>query len=213
MINTKFAELINIDNDIEESVQKAKKLYLEGTIFVHPTDTVYGFAANPFNDETVQKINEIKQRDMGKRYILLINNIDNLLTYTDIQSEKHLDFLISIWPNPVSVVLKLNKKTTEILGSETAAFRIPNHRFSIKLLNAINMPMISTSVNKKDQEPLIDHIMIRDEFGSEVDTIFYSDKKLFFESSTIIDLSDSKLLLIREGKIKFADLVKKFNQG
>ena len=27
MINTKFAELVNIDNDLEESVQKAKKLY------------------------------------------------------------------------------------------------------------------------------------------------------------------------------------------
>ncbi len=211
MINTKFAELVNIDNSFEEAVQKAKKLYLEGTIFVHPTDTIYGFAANPFNDEIVQKVNEIKQRGLGKRYILLINNVDNLLTYTDIQSEKHLDFLISIWPNPVSVVLKLNKKTSEILKNETAAFRIPNHRFSIKLLNAINMPMISTSVNKKDQEPLIDPIMIRDEFGSEIDTIFYSDKKLFFESSTIIDLSDSKPLLLREGKIKFADLLKKFN--
>ncbi len=211
MINTKFAELVNIDNDLEEAVQKAKKLYLEGTVFIHPTDTIYGFAANPFNDETVQKIDEMKQRDFGKRYILLINNIDNLLTYTDIHSEKHLDFLISIWPNPVSVILKLNKKTSEILKSKTAAFRIPNHRFSIKLLNAINMPMISTSVNKKDQEPLFDHTMIRDEFGSQVDTIFYSDKKLFFESSTIIDLSESKPLLIREGKIKFADLLKKFS--
>jgi L-threonylcarbamoyladenylate synthase len=211
MINTKFAELIKIDNDLEEAVQKAKKLYLEGTIFVHPTDTIYGFAANPFNDEIVQKVNEIKQRDLGKRYILLINNIDNLLTYTDIQSEKHLDFLISIWPNPVSVILRLNKKTSEILQSETAAFRVPNHRFSLKLLSAINMPMISTSVNRKDKEPLIDPIMIRDEFGSEVDTIFYTDKKLFFESSTIIDLSDSKPLLVREGKIKFADLLKKFN--
>jgi len=210
MINTKFAELFNIDNDLEEAVQKAKKLYLEGTVFIHPTDTIYGFAANPFNDETVQKVNDMKRRDFGKRYILLINNIDNLLTYTDIQSEKHLDFLISIWPNPVSVILKLNKKTSEILKSETAAFRIPNHRFSIKLLNAINMPMISTSVNRKEQEPLFDPIMIRDEFGSEVDTIFYSDKKLLFESSTIIDLSDSKPLLIREGKIKFADLLKKF---
>ena len=211
MINTKFAELVNIDNDLERAVQKAKKLYLEGTIFIHPTDTIYGFAANPFNDEIVAKVNEIKQREKSKRYILLINNINSLLTYTDIQSEKHLDFLISIWPNPVSVVLKLNKKTSEILKSETAAFRIPNHRFSLKLLSAINMPIISTSVNRKDKEPLIDPIMIRDEFGSEVDTIFYTNKKLFFESSTIIDLNDSKPLLVREGKIKFTDLLKKFN--
>jgi L-threonylcarbamoyladenylate synthase len=210
MIKTKFAELINIDNNIDEAVQTAKKLYLEGTIFVHPTDTIYGFAANPFNDDAVKKIDEIKRRNSDKKYILLINNIDSLLTYIDIHSEKHLDFLISVWPNPVSVIFKLNKKTSEILSAKTAAFRIPNNRFSLKLLNAINMPIISTSVNRSGEEPYFDPGMIRNEFGSEVDTIFYTSKKLLPESSTIIDLSKNRLDLIREGKIKFNDLLKKF---
>ena len=31
------------------------------------------------------------------------------------KSEKHMDFLISIWPNPVSVILNLNNKTKNIL--------------------------------------------------------------------------------------------------
>src|SRR3970040_1156076 len=139
MVESKFSELLNIDKNIEEAVQKAKRLSLEGTIFIHPTDTVYGFAANPFNEDAVRKIDEIKKRPSEKKYILLINNIDNLLTYTDIHSEKHQDFLLSVWPNPVSVVLKLNKKTARILGMETAAFRIPNNRFCLKFLDAVNM--------------------------------------------------------------------------
>lgn len=210
MIESKSSELVNIDNNIEEAVQKAKKLYLEGTIFIHPTDTIYGFAANPFNEEAVKRIDEIKLRSSGKKYIFLINNIDNLLTYTDIHPEKHLDFLLSIWPNPVSVVLKLNKKTAGILNIETAAFRIPNNRFCLKFLNAVNMPVISTSVNRSSEKPLFDHILIQEEFGSEVDTIFYTDKKSVHTYSTVIDLSNNKLKLIREGKIKFDDLLKKF---
>ncbi len=211
MIKSKLAELFNIDNNIDEAVQKAKRLYLEGTIFIHPTDTIYGFAANPFNEDAVNKIVEIKQRPSGKKYILLINNVDSLLTYTDIDSEKHLDFLISIWPNPVSVVLKLNKKTSKILNMETAAFRIPNNRFCLKLLDAVNMPVISTSVNRSNEKPLFDPVMIRDEFGSEVETIFYTNKKLMHEYSTLIDLTNNKLNLVREGKIKFDDLLKKLN--
>jgi len=211
MINSKLAELFSIDNNIDAAVQKAKKLYLEGTIFIHPTDTIYGFAANPFNEEAVNKVDEIKQRPSGKKYILLINNIDNLLTYTDIHSEKHLDFLLSIWPNPVSVVLRLNKKTAKVLNIETAAFRIPNNRFCLKLLDAVNMPVISTSVNRSNEKPFFDPVMIRDEFGSEVDTIFYTNKKLMHEYSTLIDLTNNKLNLIREGKIKFDDLLKKLN--
>jgi len=211
MINSKLAELFSIDNNIDAAVQKAKKLYLEGTIFIHPTDTIYGFAANPFNEEAVNKVDEIKQRPSGKKYILLINNIDNLLTYTDIHSEKHLDFLLSIWPNPVSVVLRLNKKTAKVLNIETAAFRIPNNRFCLKLLDAVNMPVISTSVNRSNEKPFFDPVMIRDEFGSDVDTIFYTNKKLMHEYSTLIDLTNNKLNLIREGKIKFDDLLKKLN--
>ncbi len=209
MIDSKFAELINIDTNLDDAVQRAKKLFLEGTVFIHPTDTIYGFAANPFNEDAIKRVDEIKLRPSGKKYILLINNIDNLLTYTDIQSEKHLDFLISIWPNPVSVVLKLNKKTAQVLETENAAFRIPNNRFCRKFLDEINMPVISTSVNRSDKKPLFDPILIRDEFGNEIDTIFYTDKKIMFEYSTIIDLSDNTLNMVREGKIKFADLLKK----
>jgi len=211
MIKTKEADFINIDDNLELSIQKAKKIYLGGEVFIYPTDTIYGFGANPFNEEAVQKINEIKGREIGKMYILLINDIKNLLKYVDVQSEKHLDFLISIWPNPVSVVLNLNRKTSKILNNETAAFRIPNHRFCLRLLEALSMPLISTSVNRTKNLPLFDPNLIRDEFSAEVSAIFYTEKKSFFEASTMIDLSDNDPVLMREGKIKFQDLLEKFN--
>lgn len=211
MIKTENGNLISIDDDIDKAVIEAKKLYLEGTVFIHPTDTIYGFSANPFNDEAVKKIDEIKQRTNDKKYILLVNKVDCLLKYVELTSEKHLDFLISIWPNSVSVVLKLNKKTAEILKTQTAAFRIPNHRFCLKLLSEINMPMVSTSANRSNKKPLNDPFLIQEEFGSEVRAIFYSEKKSFYESSTLINLVSTEPVLLREGKIKFNDLMEKFN--
>jgi L-threonylcarbamoyladenylate synthase len=207
----KDAELINIDENLSFAVGKAEKMYLEGTVFIYPTDTIYGFGANPFNEEAVTRINEIKGRDAGKMYILLIDSIENLLKYIDVESEKHIDFLLSIWPNPVSVVLKLNEKTSSLLGHETAAFRIPNHRFCLKLLQKLKMPLISTSVNRSTHPPLMEQTLIKDEFASEVDAIFYTEKKSYYEASTIIDLVDANPRLLREGKIKFEDLLGKFN--
>src|ERR1700686_4598960 len=139
-------KLINIDLDLDSAVQQAGKMYFEGGVFIYPTDTIYGFGANPFNEEAVTKINEIKGRETGKSYILLIKDIENLLKYVELKSENHMDFLISIWPNPVSVILSLNNKTKSILKSDTAAFRIPNNRFCLKLLSEIKMPLISSSV-------------------------------------------------------------------
>ena len=210
MIETKDCEIINIDKEFENAVQLAKRLYLEGKVFIYPTDTIYGIGANPFNHDAVEKINKIKGRELGKRYILLINSIENLVKYVELKSEKHLDFLLSIWPNPVSVVLPLNSNSKRLLGAQTASFRIPNERFCMKLLSELQMPLISTSVNYTGQEPLVEPSVIKDEFSSLTDAIFYTDKKLYIEASTLIDLNDSKPVLLREGKFRFEHILKKF---
>jgi L-threonylcarbamoyladenylate synthase len=204
--------MISIDENIDFAVQRAKKLFLEGSVFVYPTDTVYGFGANPFNEEAITRIDRIKHRENDRPYIMLVNSIETLLKYIEIKSEKHLDFLLAIWPNPVSVVLSLNSKTTEILGVNTAAFRIPNHRFCIKLTTELEMPLISTSVNRSSNPPIIESSVIYDEFSSEIEAIFHTGKKSFCSASTLIDLSDSVPALLRSGKIKFEDLLDKFHK-
>ena len=206
----KSGKLINIDADINIAVKQASKIYFEGGVFIYPTDTIYGFGANPFNEEAVNRVNEIKGREAGKWYILLINGINDLLKYVELKSEKDMDFLISIWPNPVSVILNLNNKTKSILKRDTAAFRVPNNRFCQKLLSEIKMPLISTSVNKNNQAPLTEPSLIKDKFASEVEAVFYTGKKSFFDASTIIDLCDAELKIVREGKIKFEELLPKY---
>jgi L-threonylcarbamoyladenylate synthase len=201
---------INVDKDLEDAVAIAKKIYLEGGVFIYPTDTIYGFGANPFNDNAIQRINEIKGRANWKRYILLISNIEDLRKYVEFNYEKHIDFLISIWPNPVSFILNLNKEMRSIFNAETCAFRIPNNRFCLSLLESLKMPLISTSVNRTEQDPINDPQLIKYEFADEVDAIFHTEKKSYFLASTLIDLTTDEPKLVREGNLKFAEIMKKY---
>jgi len=211
MIKTERSILINIDENFDEGIKLANELFLNGSIFIYPTDTIYGFGGNPFNETAIKKISQVKGKGNWRRYIFLISDIEMLKHYADINSEKYLDFLLSIWPNPVSVILKLNKKYQELLNSETGAFRIPNYRFCRKLISETKMPLISTSVNRTGNEPLNHPSQIIQEFANEVDAIFYSEKKSFFEASTLIDLTKDEPVLVREGKIKFVEIMKKLN--
>jgi L-threonylcarbamoyladenylate synthase len=211
VIKEKESILINIDDSFDESINLASELFFNGSIFIYPTDTIYGFGGNPFNEMAIKKIGKVKGKDNWRRYIFLISDIEMLKSYAVINSEKYLDFLLSIWPNPVSVILKLNKKYQEILQSETGAFRIPNHRFCYKLISKLKMPLVSTSVNRTGNEPLNDPSQIIQEFSTEVEAIFYSNNKSFFEASTLLDLSKDEPALLREGKIKFVELMKKLN--
>ena len=72
------------------------------------------------------------------------------------------------------------------------------------------MPLISTSVNRADETPIVEPSIIKDEFSNEVDAIFYNDRKTYIGASTLIDLSNSEPKLLREGKLKFEDILKKF---
>jgi len=210
MIQTSKIILVNVDTKTDDAVSKARKLYFEGKVFAYPTDTIYGLGGNPFNDDVVNRINEIKGRTSEKKYILLIGSIEYLMRYVELGSEKHLDFLISIWPNPVSVVLNLNSKSRELLNLQTAAFRMPNHRFCLKLLNEIQMPLISTSVNKSNREALLEPSVIEEEFSGDVEYLFFSKKKSYFETSTVIELTGTEPKLLRPGKIQFEDIIQKF---
>ena len=201
----------NIDEQFEKSIEAASELFSAGKIFVYPTDTIYGMGGNPFDKRAVKRINEIKGRDVKKQFIWLVPGIDPLLVYTDVYRKSHLDFLKTVYPAPVTVVLKLNRKTEELVGSKSAAFRIPGNPFCSELLNAVGQPLISTSVNRSGKNALNDLTEIEREFSKEVDALFYTNTKNIPLASTIIDLQSEKPVLIREGTVTFVDLLAKFN--
>ena len=210
-MQSSFENLINIDEHPESSLILAVSLYQSGKIFIYPTDTIYGLGGNPFDENVVTRIAAIKGRNEKKQFVWLVSDFENLLNYVDVTFENHLDFLQKIWPGPVSVVLNLNDRTKKITDYSTIAVRIPDNNFCQKLLAEISQPLISTSVNRSGEEPANEIKLIAKNFSKEVDTIIYNSDLVKHSSSSIIDLTTENPKLIREGSVKFVELLKNFN--
>ncbi len=208
---SKSAKLINVDSDIEFAVSEAKKIFDSGGIFIYPTDTIYGFGCNPFNDTALQTLNSIKGREEQKHYILLIDSVSTLLNYIDLDDDQITALLKNIWPNPISLILKLNYKTRNLLNYDTAAFRIPNNTFFLDLLSELKAPLVSTSVNFSNQQPLTDYPSIKNEFANRVDAIFFMNENENTGASTLVDLTKKPPIILREGKINFMELWQKLS--
>jgi L-threonylcarbamoyladenylate synthase len=208
---SKSAKLINVDSDIEFAVSEAKKIFDSGGIFIYPTDTIYGFGCNPFNDTALQKLNSIKGREEQKPYIFLIDSVSTLLNYIDIDDDQITALLKNIWPNPISFILKLNYKTSNLLKYDVAAFRIPNNTYCLDLLSEIKTPLVSTSVNFRNQHPLTDYHSINNEFADRVDAIFFMNENENTGASTLVDLTKKPPKILREGKINFMELWQKLS--
>lgn len=203
--------IININENPESALILTTELFHAGKIFIYPTDTIYGIGGNPFDVNVIKRIADIKGRNERKQFIWLLSDFENVMNYVDVIYDTHHDFLQKIWPAPLSVVLNLNTRTKEILNQDTVAIRIPEDEFCLKLLKEISRPLISTSVNRKGEEPSnqIDQI-IRD-FSKDVDAIVYYSETIEKKSSTIIDLTSKQPKLIREGSIKFVELLHNFS--
>jgi len=204
-------KIINIYENPDLALTQATDLFHSGKVFVYPTDTIYGIGGNPFDKRVVKKIIDIKGRNYSKQFIWLLSDLNNVMNYVEIVSADHFEFLQKLWPAPVTVILKLNERTKEIANQETAAIRIPDENFCLKLLTKISRPLISTSVNKSGGDPLNDFSEIVNNFTQEVDAVFYYSNQTDKFSSTIVDLTSEKPKLIREGSIKFVELLQKFS--
>ena len=206
---SKSAKLINVDSDIEFAVSEAKKIFDSGGIFIYPTDTIYGFGCNPFNDTALQILSGIKGREEQKPYIYLIDSVSTLLNYIDLNDDQIFAMLKNIWPNPISFILKLNYKTRNLLKFDAAAFRIPNNTFCLELLSELKAPLVSTSVNFRNQQHLTDYHSINNEFADRVDAIFFMNENEYTGASTLVDLTKMPPIILREGKINFMELWQK----
>jgi L-threonylcarbamoyladenylate synthase len=206
-MNTDQNKIINIDENPESAIILAADLFHSGKIFIYPTDTIYGIGGNPFDENVVRRIADIKGRNEKKQYIWLMSDFENLMNYVEIASEIYLDFLQKIWPAPLTVILNLNERTKEIINQDSIAVRIPQNDFCLKLLKEISRPLISTSVNRTGENPLNEIDQIVNNFLPDVDAIVFYSGTTEKKSSTIIDLTSKQPKLVREGSIKFVELL------
>jgi L-threonylcarbamoyladenylate synthase len=200
--------MIIFDGKREEDLIKCKVIIRNGGIIVYPTDTIYGLGCDPYNKKSVEKIFRIKKRLLNKALPILTFDIKQVekIMFLDDRGRKLAD---SFWPGPLTIIgiLKDNDIPKLITaGRQTIGMRIPNNTETLHLLKYCNF-LVGTSANVSNENPCIyaEEVMKSPLVG--YDAIVIGDdnkpKKPFsFKGSTIVDISTSNLMIVREGVIK-----------
>ncbi len=193
---------VNCDND---GIKKVVEIFKNGGVIVFPTDTVYGIGCDPYNENAVKKIYEIKSRDKIKSLPVLAYSIDIVkqIVMMDKLTEKIVE---KYWPGPLTLILKLkDQKLKKSLNlEEKIAIRIPNSECTLKLLKECNF-LVGTSANVSgdssftDPQKCIENLKNYDAF---VDGGTITSKG----ESTIIEIENEKIHVIREGALKKEDI-------
>jgi len=162
-------------------------------------DTIYGIIG--IADVTETRISKIKNRNPEKPFIKLIGDISWLKRFTN---QNLPDELKSIWPGPLTVIFK-TKEDGKI------GLRVPDDPLLQEILDKLDKPLVSTSVNLEGQKPLNLIIEIIKQFEQKVDLIVKSGDLKEQNPSTIIDVTTSPYKIIRKGILQIPqDILKKW---
>lgn len=145
-INFETTRLVKADDNI---IDEAAELLKSGGIAAIPTETVYGLAANAYNVEAVRSVFRAKGRPQDNPLILHICSIDMLYDITDDVPPLALTLAKNFWEGPLTMIFprKTHVPAETCGGLDTAAVRMPNNKFTLKLIEKCGFPIAAPSAN------------------------------------------------------------------
>lgn len=164
-----------------------------------PTDTIYGLVGSALIPKTVEEIYALRSRSTNKPMIILISSLDDLKKFDVTVTKKQKDFLMQIWPNPVSVVLPCPKEKFVYLhrGKNSLAFRMPKNNNLLHILKKTG-PLVAPSANIEGKSPAESIDQAKEYFDNKI--AFYLDiGKIKSKPSKVIRLyKDGSHLVLRK---------------
>lgn len=211
-------DIIKIDNLCkikQPSVQdKIVKAIVEDRVIILPAGTIYGLSCSYNNKNAIEKIYKIKKRKKSLPFIILISGIDDLKLLASEINPTAEKLINKFWDikniEPLTLIFNREKHLKEFItdGKSTIAIRMAENEFLRSIIDACG-PIISTSatisgIKKYPVKPGD----IPDLIKKQADMIVEYGFSLPGVESTIIDVTAAEPVLIRQGGVRFSDILK-----
>ena len=198
--------LLNCDTD---DLTEAATIVKKGGIIVYPTDTLYGIGCNPYDEEAVNRIFRLKKR-RNRPLPVLCSDITRAeeLVHMGVLGRK---LASKFWPGGLTVIAKIAAKNLPNRltgGSERLGVRVPNHRGALKVISLCEGRLVGTSANVSGRKTPDTPEGIIDMFYEDFDVLIYGGGRPSGVQSTVVELVDGVVRIIREGAIPSEELLK-----
>ena len=185
------------------SIEKATYWLNQNKVIAIPTETVYGLAANIFDEEAIQSIYKIKGRPSNNPLIVHIAKIDDLALVAKNVSPKIYALAKMFWPGPLTLILEKNKNISNLITSnqQTVAVRMPNHAMALEIINKLGCPIVAPSANPYMAVSPTSAKHVRNYFNHQLPIVIDGGYCKNGIESTIIGFENEELVLYRQGAI------------
>ncbi len=194
--------------NLGKDLARAASVLKAGGLVAMPTETVYGLAANAFDQAAVARIFEAKNRPHFDPLIVHLpdwNEVDRVAS--SIHPEAHL-LWNAMGPAPITYVLPKRNEVPDLVtsGLDHVAVRIPQLRLARELLTLAGVPAAAPSANPFGFVSPTTAEHVADQLGERVDYILDGGPCEVGLESTIISWPNGPAVVLRLGGITLEQL-------
>lgn len=193
--------VINADNPQPRLIKQAVTILRNGGVIAYPTDSSYALGCMIGFKGAQDKIRQIRGVGDDHLFTLVCRNLSELSVYAQVDNSQ-FRLLKANTPAAYTFVLRATREVPRRLQHakrSTVGIRVPSHLVVQTLLEELAEPMLSMTLQLHgDDGPLNEAWEIRDKLESQVDLVIDSEVS-FVGLTTIIDLTEAKPALIRQG--------------
>jgi len=183
-------------------LERAAEIIRNGGLLVYPTDSCYALGCQIGDKAAVERISRIRQTGKDHHYTLVCRDLSEIATYAKVDNSAYR-LLRSLTPGPYTFILRATGEVPRRLQNpkrRSIGIRVPDHAIAQGVLEALGQPiMSSTLLLPGDSMPMTDAEEIRARLEKQVDGII-DGGSCGLEPTTVLDLSEGKVVVRREGK-------------
>lgn len=193
--------------------KKASKILQNGGLIAFPTETVYGLGVIFDNEQSYERLINVKRRPPEKPFTLMCGSLDDIKKYAYVNelAQKLID---AFMPGQFTIILKAKENLPHWVVSKegNVGIRISDDKFVQNLIIETGKPLLVPSANRSGENPCHTSNEVKDSLGNDLDAIIIGESVSNIPS-TIVFVDDS-IHIIRLGEIsesKIKNVIKEKN--
>ncbi|HEX5036457.1 MAG TPA: L-threonylcarbamoyladenylate synthase [bacterium] len=211
-----MTEILQIDPEKPDpaKIRQAVDILKKGGICAYPTETFYGLGVDVTSEPAIKRLFDVKRRDYGNPVAVIVADREMLATIVDDIPEKAKVLMDVFWPGPLTILYRTNARISRQLTTNTGkiGIRVSSHPIAAALTRELGRPLTTTSANLSGFPPSLNVRHLKSYFGGKIDAIIDSGDLMPSGGSTVVDVTEDKLAVIREGVIKADVLFRHFEE-
>jgi len=173
----------------------------ESGLIALPTESFYGLAVAPFDEQALAKLWQIKGRSQGKPILVLIGDRSQLEPFVRSVPRAADVLMNALWPGPLTIVFAAASGLSNAVtaGTGSVGIRLSAWQPLIDLLRRVG-PVTGTSANREGMPAPKTAEEVQYNLGDAVDLIIDAGPTPGGPPSTVIDVR-GPIRIIRNGSI------------